>query len=66
VANSKNGKKKIELMFEIEKETKNTIRFAELEDQDGQPPVVRTLYLQKFATKKLGEPTKIKVVIEPA
>lgn len=51
------------LEFEREKETKNTIRFQELENGDG-PKVVGTLYLQKYAVKKLGNPEKLRVTLE--
>lgn len=34
--------------FRREKETKNTVRFQEVE-QVGKPPVVGTLYVQKWA-----------------
>lgn len=50
----------IERVFEFEKETKNTIRYAEV--GDGQPPVIGTLYVQKWALK--GSPKKLKVTIE--
>jgi hypothetical protein len=51
---------KIERDFQVEKETKNTVRYAEV--AEGQPPVIGTLYLQKWALK--GTPTKLKVTIE--
>lgn len=53
------------LYFEQEKETKNTVRFQELES-DEHPILVGTLYLQKFACKQLGGgaiPGKITVTI---
>lgn len=52
---------KIEAEFEIEKETKNTIRYEEV--TDGKPPVIRTLYIQKWALGK-NPPKRIKVTIE--
>jgi len=55
---------KLQIILEKERITKNTIRYAELEDE--QPPIVRSLYIQKFGVKKLGDPQKIKVTIEPA
>jgi hypothetical protein len=51
---------KIERSFEIEKETKNTLRYAEV--SEGQPPVVGTLYIQKWAMK--GAPKRIQVTID--
>jgi hypothetical protein len=34
------------LIFTVEKETKNTIRY--IEQTDGKPPAVGTLYVQKW------------------
>ena len=53
-------------MFVIEKETKNTYRYKEVEGEE--PPVIGSLYVQKWAAKQLNGgdvPRKIKVVIEP-
>ena len=49
------------LSFAFERETKNTVRYAE--QTEGKPPIVGTLYLQKWA---LGEPPpeSITVTIE--
>jgi hypothetical protein len=33
--------------FEIEKETKNSIRYKEMPDE-GQPPIIGSLYVQKW------------------
>jgi len=44
------------------KETKNTIRYEEPES--GEPPVIGTLYLQKWATHRLEDPETITVTIE--
>ena len=58
----------MQINFTLERETKNTVRFAE--DEAGQPadhpgtPVVGTLYLQKAAHAKLGAPNRIMVTIE--
>ncbi len=47
-----------ELTFTLERETKNTIRYAE--DTNGKPPAIGTLYVQKWL---LGnEPPKNLVV----
>ena len=51
---------KLERVFELEKETKNTIRYAEV--AEGQPPVIGTIYVQKWALK--GTPKKVKVTLE--
>jgi hypothetical protein len=52
---------KIERDFELEKETKNTIRYAEVA-QEGQPPVIGTIYVQKWVLK--GTPKKLKVTVD--
>ena len=51
---------KLERVFEVEKETKNTVRYAEV--AEGQPPVIGTIYVQKWAIK--GIPKKIKVTLD--
>ncbi len=41
--------------FEIEKETKNSVRYKEV-PEEGQPPIIGSLYLQKWfagSTKQL-------------
>jgi len=38
--------------LEIEKETKNTIRYKEIEDG---PPILGTQYMQKWVSKELGQ-----------
>lgn len=53
----------IQVQFEQEKETKNTIRFNEVEG-DG-PPVIGTLYVQKYILRRLGNPDTLTVTIEP-
>lgn len=52
----------IEVEFEFERETKNTVRLAEVEGDEA--PAVGSLYLQKHAYKKLGSPRRLKVKIE--
>jgi len=51
---------KVERVFEVEKETKNTVRYAEV--AEGQPPVIGTIYVQKWAMK--GIPKRVKVTLE--
>jgi len=46
------------------KETKNTVRYEESEGD--QPPVIGTLYLQKWAAHRLEDPEAITVTIEGA
>ncbi len=53
----------VKLIFEKEKETKNTFRYAEKEREDG-PILVGNIYLQKFVAKNLGE--KIEVTFKKA
>ena len=50
------------LTFTMERETKNTIRYQE--ETEGKPPVVGTLYVQRWA---LGEPApqRLTVTIHP-
>jgi len=52
----------MEINFVKEKETKNTVRFTEV-PEEGKPPVVGTLYLQKWYA---GNAEKVKVQIEKA
>lgn len=52
---------KLERPFELEKETKNTIRYQE-QAPEGQPAVIGTIYVQKWALK--GIPKKVKVTLE--
>lgn len=54
----------LEAVFEYEKETKNTVRFAEKIGEN--PAIVGTIYIQKYALNKLGNPKQIKVTIEKA
>jgi hypothetical protein len=42
---------KLELRFQVEKDTKNTRRYQE-EASDG-PPIIGTLYVQQWALRKL-------------
>jgi hypothetical protein len=44
------------------KETKNTVRYEEPES--GEPTVIGTLYLQKWAAQRLEDPETITVTIE--
>lgn len=48
------------IRFEKEKETKNTIKFNE-QPEAGKPPVVGSLYLQKWF---VGTATSVTVTIE--
>ena len=52
----------LELSFQRERETKNTVRYQE-QVMDA-PPVVGTLYLQKYALNRLGNPDCLRVTIE--
>ena len=60
-------KNKIEATFTLEKETKNTGRYAE--GLGAGPPIMNTIYIQKWALAQLGGgslPDKIRVVITKA
>jgi len=48
------------LKFELERETKNTYRYKEI--TEGTPPVVNTIYIQKWALKEPA--TELIVTIE--
>lgn len=51
-------------VFLIDKETKNTVRYAE--EETDSPPIIGTIYVKKWALKKLngGEyPKRITVTI---
>lgn len=48
------------LKFKLEKLTKNTVKFQE-EEVPGQPPVIGTLYVQKWV---VGAATEIEVVVK--
>ena len=48
--------------FELEKETKNTVRYSETPDE-GVAPVVNTIYIQKHVLGK-DAPKNIKVTLE--
>ena len=52
----------LELSFQRERETKNTVRYEE--QVTDAPPVVGTLYLQKYALNRLGNPDGLRVTIE--
>lgn len=52
----------LEMTFDLEKETKNTKRYAENVDEG--PPKINTLYIQKWAVRQLGDPKRVKVTIE--
>ena len=46
--------------FTREKETKNTVKFAEVQTQ-GEAPIIGTLYVQKWFA---GDTTNLKVTVE--
>jgi len=48
------------VQFEKLKDTKNTVKFAEVQTQ-GEAPIIGTLYVQKFFA---GDATNLKVTIE--
>ena len=54
----------LEVTLRRVKETKNTVRYEEPESD--QPLVIGTLYVQKWAVKRLGEPETLTVTIAGA
>ncbi len=54
----------LSLTFRRERETKNTVRYEEVVSDT--PPVVGTLYLQKWALHRLGEPETIAISLTTA
>ena len=56
----------ITIRLRKERETKNTIRFEEMENEEGNPPLVGTLYVQKWALKRLGDPERLTLRLEAA
>ena len=56
----------ITIQLKKERETKNTIRFEETENAEGNPPLIGTLYVQKWALKRLGDPEMLTLTLTPA
>ena len=54
----------LKLTLQRAKETKNTVRYEEPESD--QPLIIGTLYVQKWALKRLGEPEMLTVTITGA
>jgi hypothetical protein len=52
----------LKVTFNRAKETKNTVRYEEPEGSE--PPVIGTLYIQKWAAHRLKDPDTITVTIE--
>ncbi len=56
----------MEAVFEFEKETPNTVRYREIEEDE--PAKVGTIYVKKWVLKKLAGngkfPKRIKITIE--
>ena len=46
--------------FKVEKETKNTVKFEEVPDP-GQPPIIGTLYVQKWF---VGDARELEVTVK--
>lgn len=56
----------MQVVFEIEKETKNTIKFKEVVGGPLDTPKVGTLYVPKATLKELGYNTGSKLVVTVA
>ena len=57
---------KIKVILRKARETKNTVRYEEVESESGEPPVIGTLYVQKWALRRLGSPEKLTVTLTAA
>ncbi len=55
----------VTITLKRQKDTKNTVRFEEVEREDA-ALVVGTLYVQKHAVHALGNPDTITLTIQPA
>jgi len=53
-------KKTKTVQFQKEKDTKNTVKFAEVQTQ-GEAPIIGSLYVQKWF---VGDATQLKVTVE--
>jgi hypothetical protein len=53
-------KKTKTVQFQKEKDTKNTVKFAEVQTQ-GEAPIIGSLYVQKWF---VGDATNLKVTVE--
>ena len=53
------------LLFEFEKATKNTCKYAE-KPEAGQPPRIGSLYIQKWAFGTESPPTRLRMTVEKA
>lgn len=53
-------KKTKTVQFQKEKDTKNTVKFAEVQSQ-GEVPIIGSLYVQKWF---IGDATNLKVTVE--
>ncbi len=51
------------MVFGLERETKNTYRYNELATDDGTPPVIGTIYVQKWALGTKA-PEKLSVTLQ--
>ena len=56
---AKKDEKIVEVNFEKEKETKNTVKYSEV-PEEGQPPIVGTLYVQKWFA---GSANNVKITL---
>ena len=54
----------LQVSLRRDKETKNTVRYEEMESHH--PPVIGTLYLQKWSAHRLEEPETITVTVAGA
>ena len=57
------NRESLRILFEFEKETKNTFKFEE-RPESGQPPRIGSLYVQKWALGGDHPPHRIAVTLE--
>lgn len=62
-ASKSKGPEKV-LDFELDKETKGAVRFAEVPAK-GEEAYVRTFYMRKELWQELGEPENIEITLTP-
>lgn len=55
--------REVEVVLQREKETRNSYRYREAEDEEGMPPVLGQVYLAKYAARRLGNPARIRVAV---
>ena len=60
--NGNDSKKSLDVLFSFDRATKNTGRYQEIVELDGEE-IIGTLYVQKKALALLGNPQKLRVTV---